>query len=318
MGGFVPHKHRLSIHSGIIKRAHFTFLNQESMRNIRTEIEKINQIVTLPAVLAEIMGELGKEEAVTSRITRMVETDPAITTSILRVANSPFYGVRRHIDSVASAIVLLGHAEISRLLITFYMKQQLRGLSSNQQSYLELLWTHSVNTAALSSLIAKEYEIPTGGKEYTAGLLHDMGKIIMTQYFMSDFEKANRMVSESGRQDTGLEHEIVGIAHTEAGALLGESWRLPPEFVEVLKYHHSPRSATINPELTAVIRFADLLAESWGNGIGERPQEKLFEGDESFVILGEQEPRIKAQGFEAVLARLSEKHVEQKNLVGMF
>jgi putative nucleotidyltransferase with HDIG domain len=288
------------------------------MRNIRAEIEKINQIVTLPTVLAEIMGELGKEEAVTSKITRMVETDPAITSSILRVANSPFYGVRRRIDSVASAIVLLGHSEISHLLITFYMKQQLRALSPGQQSYLELLWQHSVNTAALSSLIAKEYELPTGGKEYTAGLLHDMGKIVMVQYFTADFEKANRMVSESGRHDTELESEIVGIAHSEAGALLGESWRLPVEFVEVMKYHHTPRSATVNPELTAVIRFADLLAESWGSGIGERQQEKLLEGDESFLILGEQEPRVKAQGLEGVIARLSERHVEQKSLVGMF
>ena len=288
------------------------------MRNIRTEIEKINEIVTLPTVLAEIMGELGKEEAVTHKVTRMVETDPSLTSSILRVANSPFYGVRRHVDSVARAITLLGLSEISRLLITFYMKQQLRSLSQTQQSTLGLLWAHSVNTAAIASLIANEYEMPTGGKEYTAGLLHDMGKIVLVQYFPTELEKVTRTIRETGQQDVQAETEIVGIAHTDVGALLGEKWRLPVEYVEVMKCHHTPRSAATNPELNAIVRFADLLAESWGTGIGERPEAKLFEGDESFEMLGEQEPRIKAQGLEDVIARLSEKHVEQKSLVGLF
>lgn len=287
------------------------------MRNIKAEIEKINEIVTLPTILAEIMGELGKEEAVTHKVTRMVETDPSLTSSILRVANSPFYGVRRRIDSVGSAITLLGLSEISRLLITFYMKQQLRALSQSQQASLEMLWTHSVNTGAIASLIAREFELPTGGKEYTAGLLHDMGKIVLLQYFPAEFEKASQTRKETGQDDIQTETEIVGIPHTEVGALLGEKWRLPVEYVEVLKFHHTPRKATANLELSAVVRFADLLAESWGTGVGERPEAGLFEGDESFAMLGEHEPRMKAKGLEEVIAHLSEKHVEQKSLVGL-
>jgi putative nucleotidyltransferase with HDIG domain len=287
------------------------------MRNVKAEIDRINEIVTLPTILAEIMGELGKDETVTHKVTRMVETDPSLTSNILRVANSPFYGVRRRIESVGSAIILLGLSEISRLLITLYMKQQLRSLSQNQQHALGLLWTHSVNTASIASLLAKEYELPTGGKEYTAGLLHDMGKIVLLQYFPAEQEKAAKAAAETGQDDLTSETEHAGIPHTEAGALLGEKWRLPEEYVEVMKYHHSPRSAARNPELIATVRFADLLAESWGTGIGERPEAGLFEADESFAMLGEHEPRIKATGLANVIAQLSEKHVEQKSLVGL-
>jgi putative nucleotidyltransferase with HDIG domain len=287
------------------------------MRNVKAEIDKINEIVTLPAILAEIMGELGKDETVTHKVTRMVETDPSLTSSILRVANSPFYGVRRRIESVGSAIILLGLSEISRLLITLYMKQQLRSLSQNQQHALGLLWTHSVNTASIASLLAKEYELPTGGKEYTAGLLHDMGKIVLLQYFPEEQQKAAKATAETGQDDLTSETTYAGVPHTEVGALLGEKWRLPEEYVEVMKCHHSPRSAARNPELVATVRFADLLAESWGTGIGERPEAGLFETDESFAMLGEHEPRIKAAGLEDVITRLSEKHVEQKSLVGL-
>jgi putative nucleotidyltransferase with HDIG domain len=198
------------------------------------------------------------------------------------------------------------------------MKQQLRSLSQSQQQYLGILWTHSVNTAAIASLIAREYDIPTEGKEYTAGLLHDMGKIVLMQYFPTELEKVNRLVQETGRLDVEAEQEIVGIAHTDVGALLGERWRLPLEFIEVMKCHHAPRTSTMDTELTAVVRFADLIAESWGTGIGECAKlEKLGE-NESFLMLGEHEPRIRAQEIDEVLARLSEKHVEQKSLVGMF
>ena len=288
------------------------------MRDIRTEINKINEIVTLPAVLAEIMGELGKEEAVTHKVTRMVETDASLTSSILRVANSPYYGLRRRIDSLAQAITLLGLSEISRLLITFYMKQQLRSLSQSQQRSLGLLWTHSVNTASIASLVAKEYELPTNGREYTAGLLHDMGKIVLLQYFPVELEKINTLTAQTSREDVLAETEILGIAHTVIGALLGEKWRLPVEFVEVMKCHHASRSAITDPLLCAVVRFADLLAESWGTGIGERTESTLFDKDESFEMLGEQEPRIKAQGLKDVIGELSEKHAEQKSLVGLF
>jgi HD-like signal output (HDOD) protein len=174
-----------------------------------------------------------------------------------------------------------------------------------------------VNTAALASLIAREYDIPTGGKEYTAGLLHDMGKIVMVQCFPTEMEKVSQAISEAHQQDVQAETEIVGIAHTDVGALLGEKWRLPVEFVEVMKYHHDPRSAAPYPELTAVVRFADLLAESWGMGIGERAETKSIDGDQSFEMLAEEESRIKAQGLEGVIARLSEKFTEQKSLIGM-
>lgn len=288
------------------------------MRDIRTEIEKINEIVSLPTVLAEIMGELGKTEATSNKITSLIETDPALTGSILRAVNSPFYGLRWRVNSVSSAIALLGLTETGRLLTAFYMKQRLFSLNADQHSYLEMLWKHSVSTAAIARLVVKEYGILTGGKEFTAALMHDMGKIVLVQYFPKELVMINRMIRELEQQDISAEDQAVAISHPEIGGLLAEKWRLPLDYVEVMRLHHTPHLAELNPELTSVVRFSDLLAEQWGFGIGEQPPATLFEGDQSFTLLSQHEGRMKDQGFEEVVKNLESKYEEQKAAVSMF
>ena len=288
------------------------------MRDIRTEIDKINEIVSLPTVLAEIMGEIGKTEATSNKITSLIETDPALTGSILRAVNSPFYGLRWRVNSVSSAIALLGLTETGRLLTAFYMKQRLFSLNTDQHSYLELLWKHSVSTAAIARLIVKEYGILTGGKEFTAALLHDMGKIVLVQYFPKELVTIGRMIRELEQQDINAEDQIVAISHTEIGGLLAAKWRLPLDYVEVMRLHHAPQRAELNPELVAVVRFADLLAERWGFGIGEQPEATLFDGDQSYSLLAQHEARMKEQGFEEVVDNLEGKYEEQKAAVAMF
>jgi HD-like signal output (HDOD) protein len=288
------------------------------MRDIRSEIEKINEIVTLPTVLAEVMGELERGDGATNKVIRLVETDPVLTGNVLRAVNSPFYGLRWRVNSVSSAIALLGLGETSRLLVAFFIKQRLFAMNVGQRSVLDLLWKHSVNTAAIARLITKEFGILTGGKEFTAGLMHDMGKIVLVQYFPAELESITRMVKELEINDVQVENQIVAISHDDIGGMLGERWRLPHDFIEVMKLHHNPAKATLNPELTTVVRFADLLAEHWMCGIGENRPEHLFDNDESFGLLAQHEPRVKALGFEEVVNQLAEKFVEQKSLVGIF
>ena len=288
------------------------------MRDVHSEIESINELVTVPKVIAEIMEEIDKEESAAGHVIKMVEEDAALTTSILRVANSPFYGMRRQIETVHSAITLLGLTEVSNLLVMFYMKQKLHTLSKSQEHYLELLWKHSINTAALASLIVKEYGINTSGKEFTAGLLHDMGKIVLAQHFSTELDNVNRKVKTSGNSDIQVETETIGIAHSNIGALLAERWNLPYDYVEVMELHHAPEVATRNRILVAVVRFADLLSESFGSGIGERPEAKLFQDDQTFNLLAALEPRMKKEGFDGVVAGLLAKHTERNGLLGLF
>lgn len=105
------------------------------MRDIRTEIDQINEIVPFPAVAAEILAALRNDDIAAVKITKLVESDAALTTNILRAANAPFYGIRGHVNNVRSAITLIGLEETSRLLLTYHMKQRLIFLNMQQWGY---------------------------------------------------------------------------------------------------------------------------------------------------------------------------------------
>ena len=288
------------------------------MRDVKSEIHKINQIVTLPEVLAEVMGELVKEDAATHRVTELIEVDPALSANILRAVNSPFYGLRWHIESVATAIGLLGLTETTKLVLAFSLKQQLFAFSWNQQEHLETLWKHSVNTAVLAHLFVKEYDIQTGGKEFTAGLLHDIGKIVILQYFPDQFQMVKNNISSLGQRDIQAETQILETTHCEIGSLLAEKWSLPPDYVEVIKQHHTVGAANIDPKMVSVIRFVDLVTESLGLGIGECSQASLFANDVSFAMLRQHEPRLRKCNLEEVTENLSKQFAEHQHFVGLF
>jgi putative nucleotidyltransferase with HDIG domain len=257
------------------------------MRDIRNEINRINEVVSFPTVVAEILDAMTDERITTSKITKLIESDPALTTKILRVSNSPFYGLRGNVKNIQSAITMLGLDETGRLLLTYHMKARLISLNPQQNARLESLWKHSVTTATVSRMVAQRYRFLTDGKEYTAGLLHDMGKLVLIQYFPETNPVVEQMIRDLSVCDVDAETQAASISHTDIGSQLGEKWRLPAEYVEVMRCHHDARTSLQNPMLTAVVRFADLLCEQWGYGVGEQPEGFVLGQDKCVKMLGE-------------------------------
>ncbi len=262
------------------------------MRDIRSEIDEINEIIPFPAVIGEILSALSNDDISTMKITKLIESDPALTTNILRAANAPYYGIRGYVKNVNSAIALVGLDETSRLLLAYHMKQRLIFLNMQQWGSLEALWKHSISTATLARVIASHLNLKAGDKEFTAGLLHDMGKLVLIQYFPDSLTVTQQMIKELGMRDVEAEQQTLAISHTEIGGHLGNKWSLPPEYVEVMEWHHEAGNATNDPVLTAVVRFADLLCEQWGHGIGEQPQGFSIEDDACWKVLAATTPSI--------------------------
>jgi HD-like signal output (HDOD) protein len=112
------------------------------------------------------------------------------------------------------------------------------------------------------------------------------------------------MIRELSLQDVAAETQTVAASHTDIGSQLGEKWRLPAEYVEVMRCHHEPQTAARNPGLTALVRFSDLLTEQWGYGVGEQPAGFTIAGDNSLRMLGEIEPRFVQQPIEQISQEL--------------
>jgi putative nucleotidyltransferase with HDIG domain len=219
------------------------------------------------------------------------------------------------VKNVTSAIALVGLDETSRLLLAYHMKQRLIFLNMQQWGSLEALWKHSISTATLARVIASHYNLKTGEKEFTAGLLHDMGKLVLIQYFPDTLTVTRSMIKELGMRDVEAERQTLAISHTEIGGHLGTKWAIPPDFVEVMQCHHEAADATVDPILTSVVRFADLLCEQWGHGIGEQPDGFSIEEDACWNILKAAEPSFNQRAPQEIGKELLDEFEKSKGLI---
>lgn len=280
-------------------------------RDIRSEIQRINEVVSFPPVVAEILQAMSDQNVTTTKVIALIESDQGLTAKILRVANSPFYGLRSDVTNTAQALRMLGLDEIGHLLLTCQMKSRLMSLNTQQQSRLEILWKHSVATASVSRLLANRFRLPTDGKEYTAGLLHDMGKLVLIQYFPAQYAAIESLIITASKKDIDAEREMISIAHTEIGKQIGEKWRLPKDYLDVMQYHHRPASSSNYSLLASVVRLADLFCEQWGFGIAEQTEGFSIDTD-CLGILAEFDLRFKNMPVEQLGAEIRSEF--EKNL----
>jgi len=167
------------------------------MRDIRAELDKINEIVPFPAVVAQISSERLKEETAAELIVQLIETDAVLPARILRAANSPYYSLQWEVDSIPRAVTLLGVEEVSRLVLICLMKQRVFALDPDQRESLERLWKHTIATGVVSRMLALFADLHLQGKEFTAGLRR--GDALPPRTSTSRPRRAGRSCSEHSR-----------------------------------------------------------------------------------------------------------------------
>lgn len=285
-------------------------LRDTSKRDIRSEIRRINEVVSFPPAVAEILQAMSASDVTIARIATLIASDPAMTAKILHVANSPFYGLRRDVTDIPSALRMLGLDEVGHLVLTCQMKSRLLALDDAQRALLDRLWKHSLAVAVLARLIAQQGRLATDGKEYTAGLLHDMGKLVLVQYFPELYRSVETLVGTGEMDDVAAERRLILIDHMEIGRQLGEKWRLPKEYLDAMQHHHLPAASQNNAVLCAVVRGADVLAEAWDNGIGESAPHTAMP-DDWFAILASASSQLEGSSPDALAVQLRGPFEEQ-------
>ncbi len=237
---------------------------------LKEKLVSIRDLPTFPSTALEVMRLASDADNSAAELSRIISKDPPLAVRILKVANSPYYGFARKISTIEWAIVALGFETLRETVLSLTLIDLFRGAGLK---YFDprLFWRHAEDTASASRAIAKETRYRLPGEAYTAGLLHDIGTLVLYKYFGEDFEEIQRLIHEENVQQSQAELAVIGASHGEVGAWLANRWSFPPYFVEAIRYHHTPAYAEVNPTLISIVHIADQLACVSGYCCSDRP-----------------------------------------------
>jgi len=247
-------------------------------------LAKVRSIGAMPAAAVEAIRLAQDPDVDIAKLTRAIEYDPGLTSNVLRLANSAFFGFRRAIASIREAIVRLGMIRIVSLVAASSFAPLARRRIRGYDLPPGQLWRHSVASAIGSLELAQALGLRAPDQVFTAALLHDIGKVALGTFVEVAAEPIMALAFRQKVAFDAAERQVLGIDHAELGAVLLEDWRLPPGIVEAVAWHHLPTRFEGKDRLvTDLVHVADQICLVGGIGAGAdgshyRPSEEAVSG----------------------------------------
>ena len=235
---------------------------------LETLVRQVRDLPALPAAVLRVMQTADDPKASASDVARALASDQALAARVLKLANSAFYGASRRISTVSEAVVILGLRTTRNLAMATSCEEMLTREVSGYAMQRGALWRHSLACGTAAQALAKRADIRGVEEAFVAGLLHDIGKVILSAYQREKFALTLRRTLEQGIPYCEAEREIFGFDHAEAGARLLERWNLPSALVSAVRWHHTPQDAPDPSPLPTLVHIADAICLTLGIGLG--------------------------------------------------
>ncbi|MEW6743072.1 MAG: HDOD domain-containing protein [Planctomycetota bacterium] len=237
------------------------------MQSIGEIIAGISELPTFPAVAMKVLRTVRDPTYTTDELTAAISLDAAITAKMLKLCNSSYWGLRCPVGTVQEAVVFLGQRTILNLVLVSCAADMFRDSGGGYIMDPGALWRHSVGCAIGADLLARRSSNVSPDKAFTAGLFHDVGKIVLNEHMRAQLPEVLQRCAE-GRTFVEAEREVLGLHHGEIGGLLVESWDFPEELVQAVRFHHEPCLAGEHQSLAVLAHVADILCLTMGIGAG--------------------------------------------------
>ena len=217
-------------------------------------------------------------------ISRVISEDAGLSARLLRIVNSAFYGFPSRVETISRAVTIVGTQQLRALALATSVMNMFKGIPSDLVN-MELFWRHSIGCGLAARIIAGHRKESNTELFFTAGVLHDLGRLIL---YVKVPEMAQQALVLAKRKDEMLfvvEREVIGFDHGAIGRALVQSWKLPASLEEVVAFHNNPSGATRYPVETAIVHVADIIAHIMRLGTtGERFVPPLYR--KSWDLLG--------------------------------
>lgn len=239
-------------------------MEEDLKTSAKGQILSIRDLPTLPKVLEEVSKLVQNPNTSIEAIAKVISRDQVLSAKVLKLANSAFFGFSRKVGSLTQALMLLGFDVVKGLILTSSVFDMMKDRDQG-------LWEHSMGVATASSLIAQQVDLPDAEEASLGGLLHDLGKVVLRAQMTEDMQSIVELVEVEGMSIRQAEQEVLGFDHSHIGMWLAESWKLPEELMDPIRWHHQPEGARKAPLLTAVVHLADIMVRGYGHGDGGDP-----------------------------------------------
>ncbi|MFC1571988.1 HDOD domain-containing protein [Candidatus Eisenbacteria bacterium] len=249
---------------------------------LQQKLQSIAYLPTMPHVLLNVQKALRDDNSAAGKIASIIREDPALTTSVLRVANSVMYRgkLSPKMSSIPQAVARIGFTEVNRICMASILVRAFDnyGKGVNHAEF----WRHSLAVATTTGIFKKYTRKPELARNdvlddaFTAGLLHDIGILAMDQFFPKLLAKVRSLAESEFIPLARAENEILGIEHGEIAGDLLASWNLPERVVDAVTWHHDPdRSADGTRRVTQMVHLADFICVNQSIG---HTLEGLYDG----------------------------------------
>ena len=239
-----------------------------NVQNIDAKIKRLKDLPTLPTILMQCNKMLKNPNVSATELAKAIKSDPSISSKVLRLVNSAFYGLSGKISSVSQAIVILGFNTVRNIILSVSVFELLPKNEDFGGFQISKFWEHSIGCAVISKIFGQRLGMKDPEEVFTAGLLHDVGKVVIAKLFREDFSTILKTTHKEKVLFLDAEQEVLGTTHYKIGELIAKDWKLPSMLTEAISSHHGYTGKINHPKMVAIVHLADIITRGLQIGSG--------------------------------------------------
>lgn len=238
------------------------------IRTIEEIVQRTPDLPTIPAAALAVMRESQSDTSNASSMAKHIAQDQALAARVLRLANSAYYGLSGEVTDLQECVVVLGMRCIRNLAMVAatypWLVRPLKGYGLEPKQ----MWTHSFGVAIAAQRIASETRAVDPDLAFTAGLLHNIGKVVLSVCLEKELGNVVSLAEAEGVPFDVAERKVLGFDHCEVGEYLGSMWNLPKPLNLAIRFHHDPNACSPESSLVDCVHVGDILTLTMGFGLG--------------------------------------------------
>ena len=273
-------------------------------------VENTPDLPVMPAPVLRVMQIAGDPTSSASHLAEAICAEPSLAARVLRFANSAYYGMPGEVTTIRASVVLLGTSTVKNLAMIAATRSWFADNGGVSRADAEMMWEHAVATGTTAGSLAGGLPANSENEAFCAGLLHDMGKVVLAVWMGDKYFALIERGTSRGIPAYNVERSAFGFDHSETGYALGRKWKLPEKLLLPIRYHHEPNLLDPAASLVDIVHVADYLHWKSLGGDGEKIAESNRCYD-AFVRLD----LYSSEAIDLLVTRITERRKELLHLL---